>query len=234
MGGCDLGLAKRATSLAAAPKPSKKTPVDRFQDSRAAESTRVQEKMRMQHEEKMARLSNKKLKYELSHKAAADDRASQLEMLRLRIELAKAQGPSSFNNPMTAISTTGHPVLGTNARLMNRVQDISEFDSPISCSTSWGLSSPMTHSPSTPQNYAGYIPSSDDYSGDQPSDSSAPSQYFAHEPSSSNLALSRYATQRYPGFELGSSHDGSPSHAQASLDLEGLGAPFQGIQAPRT
>ena len=93
--GRDLGLAKLIQTQAAKTtgKASKKTPVDKFQETRSAETARLREKTRMLHEEKMARLANKKLKYEMANREAAAHRTSQLELLRLQIQLetVKAQ-----------------------------------------------------------------------------------------------------------------------------------------------
>lgn len=94
-GGRDLGLAKLAQMQAtkSTGKAIKKTPVEKFQETRTAEISRLREKVRMLHEEKMARFEVKKLKYAMANQEAVAQRTAQLELLRLQIQLetVKAQ-----------------------------------------------------------------------------------------------------------------------------------------------
>lgn len=88
------GLAARDTAKAGvkgvAAKGVKKTPVDKFHETRLAESHRVTEKNRMAHEAKMARLANKKFKYEKASNQAAQQ--AQLEMMKMQIQLETIRG----------------------------------------------------------------------------------------------------------------------------------------------
>lgn len=74
----------------------------------------------MLHEEKMARLANKKLKYEMASREATAQRTAQLEVLHLQIQLetvkAQAVAPplskhsrrASWDSPMAARSEGNH------------------------------------------------------------------------------------------------------------------------------
>ncbi|KAJ7851212.1 hypothetical protein B0H13DRAFT_2400067 [Mycena leptocephala] len=78
VGGRDLGLAKANStkSATAVTKPKHKKPmtaVDRMQEIREAESTRLARKRELQHKEEMARIQVKKTKYELKLLQAQND-----------------------------------------------------------------------------------------------------------------------------------------------------------------
>ena len=68
--GHDLGLVKLIQTQTAKTtgKASKKTPVDKFQETHLAETAHLQEKTHMLHEEKMVHLANKKLKYKMANR----------------------------------------------------------------------------------------------------------------------------------------------------------------------
>jgi hypothetical protein len=109
--GRDAGLVKLLYSQAtkAKGKALKKSPVEKFQDSKTAETSRLQEKARMAHEQKMARLANKKLKYEMANQEANAQRTAQLELLRLQIKLETVKAQAS----MSAVRRSP-PIMNTN------------------------------------------------------------------------------------------------------------------------
>lgn len=111
MKGQDAGLAKllylQATK--AKGKALKKSPVEKFQDSKTAETSRLQEKAHMAHEQKMAHLANKKLKYEMANQEANAQRMAQLELLCLQIQLETVKAQASMSAVRPPIMNTNLP-----------------------------------------------------------------------------------------------------------------------------
>ncbi|KAJ7213871.1 hypothetical protein GGX14DRAFT_392646 [Mycena pura] len=70
--GCDLGLAKAQSSTGAKKRPQ--NAVDRLNDIRESESTRLGEKRKLQHREEMERIKIKKMKHELKLLHAQNER----------------------------------------------------------------------------------------------------------------------------------------------------------------
>lgn len=138
LGGRDEGLAKRSRATGAAKqKPAKKSQLDQLQENRSADITRVREKSSMVHAEKMAGIASKRAKREseAAFKESEAKRQSELEMMRMQIQLEtlRAQGPGPHD-----------------ARQLNGNRDHKARSwgppSPISSSTSWSHGDDAIHS----------------------------------------------------------------------------------------
>lgn len=86
-------------------KTTKRNAVDQFQDSRTAESAHIQEKNCMAHDEKMARLAIKKIKYEMTGREAADTRKSAIEVLQLQIQLENLKSQNLARGAIPTLPT---------------------------------------------------------------------------------------------------------------------------------